>query len=105
MIFGPPSFVAQPLGMRFALLIDGVETGTGPVYGAWTLKGTVLAHAARSFAAPQPATDGRMTVTFSAGQEADVVLELTARIQGVTMYQLGISAQRRPSSAQPLTWA
>jgi len=103
MIFGPPSFVAQPLGMRFTLLIDGVETGTGPVYGAWTLKGTVLAHAARSFAAPQPATDGRLTVTFSAGQEADGVLELTARIQGVTMNQLGISGHKQTSDVQPLT--
>jgi hypothetical protein len=103
MMFAPPSFLAQPLGMRFKLLIDGVETGTGPVSGAWTLTGTVLAHGARSFAAPQPATDGRLTVTFSAGRESDGVLELTARIQGVTMEQLGIGGHKQTSDVQPLT--
>jgi len=103
MIFAPPSFVAQPLGMRFTLLIDGVETGAGFVAGTWTLTGTVLAHGARSFAAPQPATVGRMTVTFSSGQEADGVLELTAYIQGVTMEELGIGGRKQATDVQPLT--
>jgi hypothetical protein len=102
MMFAPPSFVAQPLGMRFTLSIYGVETDAGPVSGTWTLTGTVLVHSARSFAAPQQATVGRMTVTFSPGQEADGVLELTARIQGVTMQQLGLD-HKQTSDVQPLT--
>jgi hypothetical protein len=102
MMFAPPSFLAQAVGMRFTLLIDGVETGTGTVSGAWTLTGIVVGHGARSFAAPQPATVGRMTVTFSAGQEADGVLELTARIQGVAFDELGLD-HKQTSAVQPLT--
>lgn len=100
-IFDPPTFLTQPLGMRFTLTINLVETDAGPVSGNWTLTGTVLVNSGLSFAAPQPATVGGMTVTFSSGREAAGVLELTARIQGVTMEQLGLD-QKQTSDVQPL---
>lgn len=103
LVFAPASFLAQPLGMRFKLSLNSVGSDSRPVLGTWTLSGTVLAHGGRSFAAPPPATVGRMTVTFSNGREAAGVLELTARIQGVTMEQLGIGGHKQTSDVQPLT--
>lgn len=102
LVFAPPSFLAQSLGMRFKLSLNSVGSDSGPVLGTWALSGTVLAHSGRSFAAPPPATVGRMTVTFSNGREAAGVLELTARIQGVTMDELGIN-HKQTSDVQPLT--
>ena len=102
LIYAPPSFLAQPLGMRFKLSLNSVDSDSGLVFGTWTLTGTVVPHGARSFGAPQPATVGRMTVTFSSGREADGILELTARIQGVAFDELGLD-HKQTSAVQPLT--
>jgi hypothetical protein len=102
-IFAPPSSVARPLGMRFTLSFDGFNGPNGIVPGSWSVSGIVLPHQGRTFEAPQLATAGPMTVTFSSGREADGILELTAHVQGVTSEQLGLSTKQLPGQEPPLT--
>jgi hypothetical protein len=105
LIFAPPSVVARPLGMRFTLSFVGVSGEDGDlVPGRWALTGTVLSHQGRSFAAPQTAVSGPMTITFSSGHVAGGVLELTAHMRGVSADQLGLF-QKQTTAEAPLTIA
>jgi hypothetical protein len=100
MIFAPPSFPAEALGMRFTLTLEGIYTDTGqtfPVAGTWKLAGTVLSHAGRTVAAPQSASIGGGTISFAPGTEADGVLEMTAHVRGLPIPQIPTMKQTGPS--------
>ncbi|HXN91807.1 MAG TPA: hypothetical protein VN906_10015 [Candidatus Sulfotelmatobacter sp.] len=102
-IFAPPSGFASTLGMRFTFTLSGVDAHGSVIPATWTIRGTVLPHGGLTFAAPQPATLGQVTVTFSGGREADGIMQITAHVHGVTTDQLGLSQKQTAGTTPPLT--
>jgi hypothetical protein len=102
-VFAPPSGIATTLGMRFTFTLSGVDAHGAVIPGTWTVRGAVLPHGGVTFAAPQAATLGQVTVTFSGGQEADGIIQMTAHVHGVTIEQLGLSQKQTPGATPPLS--
>jgi hypothetical protein len=101
-IFAPPSGVASAVGMRFTLTFNGISTGQGVIQGTWAFHGIALVHTGVTFSAPAAAAMGEVTITFSNGRVVDGILEMNARVRGVTMDQLGLSQKQTADAVPPL---
>lgn len=102
LIFAPPNGLTSTLGMRFTLTLTIMDPNHQLVPGSWVIHGIALTHRGLSIPAPEGAKVDGVTVTFSAGREADGIIELPVRLRGITVDQLGLSQKQQPGQVPPL---
>ena len=102
LLFAPPNNVTSFLGMRFTLTLALMDSSGQTVPGSWVIHGIALSNTAVNFRPPPSVSVGNVTIQFSGGREADGIIELTARLSGVTVDQLGLSRKQQPGESPPL---